>query len=84
MLFHKDGRLNILVKNFMSHFYMFVPNNATVKLANGNTGHAQGIEIILFRFPNCLIIHPIETVYYFPGQPSNTISPVSLKFYIGF
>ena len=35
----------------MSHFYMFVSTNYTVKLANRNMGHAQGIGNILCRFP---------------------------------
>ena len=63
---------------------MFVPTKATVKLANGNTGHAQGIGTILCRFLNCYIIHPVGPVYYCPGHPSNTISSGALKFYIGF
>ena len=63
---------------------MFVPTKATVKLANGKKGHAQGIEITLCRFPNCLIIYPVGPVNYFPGHPSNTISSVALKFYICF
>ena len=63
---------------------MFVPTKATVKLANGNTGHAQGIGIILCRFPNCSIIYQVGTVYYCPGHPSNTILSGALKFYIGF
>ena len=62
---------------------MFVPTKATVKLANGNTGHAQGIGIILCRFPNCSIIYPVGPVYHCPGHPSNTISSDALKFYIG-
>ena len=68
----------------MSQLSMFVPTKATVKLANGNTGHAPGIGIILCRFPNCSIIYPVGPVYYCPGQPSNNISPGVLKFYIGF
>ena len=28
---------------------LFVPTKATVKMANGNTVHAQGIGIILFQ-----------------------------------
>ena len=62
---------------------MFVPTKATVKLANGNTGHAQGIGIILCRFTNFSIIYPVGPVYYCPGHPSNTISSGALKFYIG-
>ena len=68
----------------MSHFSMFVPTKATVKLANGNTGHAQGIRIILCRFPICSIIHPVGPVYYCLGHPSNTISSGALNFYVGF
>ena len=68
----------------MSHFSMFFPTEATVKLANGNTGHAQGIGIILCCFTNCSIIYPVVTVYYFPGHPYNTISSGALNFYIGF
>ena len=84
VLFHKDGGANVAVTNCMSHFSMFVPTKATVKLSNGNTGHAQGIGIILCRFPNCSIIYPVGPVYYCPGHPSNTISSGALKFYIGF
>ena len=50
MLFHKDGEANVAVTNCMSHFSMFVPTKATVELANGNTGHAQGIVIIYVAF----------------------------------
>ena len=62
----------------------FSPTKATVKLANGNTGHAQVNGIILCRLPNCSIIYPVGTVYYCPGHPCNTISSGVLKFYIGF
>ena len=84
VLFHKYGGANFAFTNFMSHFSMFVSTKATVKLANGNTGHAQGIGIILYRFPNCLIIYPVGPVYYCPGRLSNTILSGALKFYIGF
>ena len=84
VLFHKDGGANVAVTNCMSHFYMFVPTKSTVKLANGNTVHAQGIGIILFRFPNCSIIYLVRPVYYCPFHHSNTISSGALKFYIGF
>ena len=57
----------------MSHFSMFVPTKATEKLANGNTGHAQGIIIILCHFPNFYIIYLVGQVYYCPVQPSNTL-----------
>ena len=63
---------------------MFVPKQSDVKLANGNMGHAQVIGIILCNFTNCPIIYPLVTVYYFPGNPSNTISSCDLKFYPGF
>ena len=84
VLFHKYGGANAEVTNCISHFSMFVPTKSTVKLANGNTGHAQVIGIILCHFPNCLIIYPVGPVYYYPGNPSNTISSGALKFYIGF
>ena len=84
MLFHKYGGANVAVEKFMSHYSMSLPTKATVKLANGNTGHAQGIGIILCRFPNCSIIYPVLPVYYCPGHPSNAISSGALNFYIGF
>ena len=83
-LFHKYGGENISVTNSISHFYIFIPIKVTMKLANINMGHAQGIGIILCFFPNCIIIYPTGTVYYCPGHPSNTISSGDLKFYIGF
>ena len=84
VLFHKNGGANATVKNYMSHFSMFVPTKPTVILANENTGHAQVIGVILCCFPNCLLIYPIVPVYYCTGHPSNTISSGALKFYIGF
>ena len=84
MLLHKDGGANVAVKNCMSHFYMFVPTKSTVKLAIGNKRHDQGIEIILCNFPNCPIIYPVVSIYYCPDHPSNNISPVALKNFIGF
>ena len=84
MFFHKDGGENFAVTNCMSQFSMFVPTKATVKLDNGNMGHAQEIGIISCCFPNCLIIYPIGPVYYCPGHPSNTISSDALQFNIGF
>ena len=68
----------------MSRFSIFFPTKATVKLANGNTVHAQGIGIILCRFTNYLIIYPVGPVYYCPGHPFNTISSCALKLYTGF
>ena len=73
VLFHKDRGANVAVTNCMSHFSMFVPTKATVKLANGNKGHAQGNGIILCRFSNCYIIYPVVPVYYCPSHPYNTI-----------
>ena len=84
MLFHKDGGANAEVTNCMSNFSMFVPTKATLKLANGITGHAQVIRIILCCFTNCLIIYPVGPVYYFPVHPPNTISSGDLKCYVGF
>ena len=84
VLFHEDGEVNSAVTNWMSHFYMFFPTKATVKLDSGNTVHVQLIGTISCNFTNCTIIYPVGPVYYFPGQPYNTISFVSLKFYIGF
>ena len=84
VLFHKYEGDNAVVKNCMSHFSMFFPTKVTVKLANGNTGHTQGVGIILCRFPNCSIIYQERTVYYCPGHPSNTISSDALKFYASF
>ena len=45
-----------------SHFSMFVKTKATFKYTNGNTGHAQVIENILYCFPNCPIIYPVVPV----------------------
>ena len=84
VLFHKYGGANVEVTNYMSHFCMLVPTKATVKLANVNTVHAQGIGILLCRFPNCSIINPVVKFYYFPVHPSNTISSVAIKLYVGF
>ena len=84
VLVHKYGGANAAVTNLMSHFSMLVPTKATVKLANGNTGHDQVIGIVLCRFPNFSIIYPVGPVYYCPGHPSNTISSGVLKFYICF
>ena len=63
---------------------MFFPTKATVKQANRNTGHEKIIGIILCCFPNCSIIYPVGTVYYFTGHPSNNISSGALKLYVGF
>ena len=84
MLFHKYGGANAGVTNFMSQFSMSIATKSNVKLANGNTGHDQGIGIILCKFTNFPMIYPLVTVYYCTGHPSNTISPRSLKCYVGF
>ena len=84
VFFHKNGGANVAVTNFMTRFSMFVPTMATLKLANGNTGHAQGIGVILCRFPSCSVIYPVGPVFYCTGHPLNTISSGDLKFYIGF
>ena len=73
VLFHKYGGADVAIKHFMSHFFMFVPTKGTVKLANGNTRHAQGIGMVLCRFPNSFITYPEGSVYYYTGQPYNTI-----------
>ena len=84
VLFHKYGGANFSVTNCMSHFSMFVPTKATLKLANVNTGHSQVIGIILCLFPNCSGIYTVVPVYYCTGHPSNTISSGDLKFYVVF
>ena len=62
VLFHKDAGANVEVTNCMSQFFMFVPTKATVKLDNGNMGHAQGIGVFLCRFPKFSIIYPVGPV----------------------
>ena len=84
LLFHKDLGANVAVTNCTSHFSVFLPTKAIVKLANGNTGNAQVIGIILCRFTNCSIIYQVGTVYYCPGHPYSTISLGDLKFYVCF
>ena len=64
-------------------FLFFVPTNATMKSDNGNTGHAQGIGIILCCFPKCPIIYPVVKVYYCPGHPTNTTLLGECKCYVG-
>ena len=84
VLFHKYGGANVAVKNFMSHFYMFLPIEATAKLAYQNTVYAQVIGIILCCFTNCYILYPVGPFYYCPGHPYNTISSGALKCYVEF
>ena len=55
-----------------------------MKLAYGNTVHAQVIGIILCCFTNCYIIYPVGSVYCFHGHPSKTILFGALKFYAEF
>ena len=69
VFFHKYGGVNVAVTNCTLYFSMFVQTKSTLKLANGNIGHAQGIGVILCRFPNCLITYPVGPVYYCPGRP---------------
>ena len=82
--FNKYGGRNLYVTNYMSHYSMFVPIKATVKLAIGNTVHAQLFGITLCPFPNCPGIYIVVTVYYCPGHPSNTISLATAKCYVDF
>ena len=84
MLLHKDGGENVAVKNLMSHFSMFLPTKATVKLYNRNTGNTQLIGVILYLFPKFSILYPVGPVYYCPGHPYNIISSGALHFYVGF
>ena len=74
----------LLSQIFMSHFFMFVPTKAHVRLDNGRTGHAQVTGVILCCFPYCPIIYPSGPVYYCTGNLYNTISAVALKCYVGF
>ena len=84
VLFYKYGGENVAVTNFMPCYSMFIPTKVAVKLSNRNTVHDQLISIILCRFPNCFITYTVGLVYYFPGNPSNTILSGALKFFVGF
>ena len=64
VLINKYRGANVGVENFLSNVLMFVPTRANAKLADGNTGHAQLIRIVLCHFTNCTIICPIVTDYY--------------------
>ena len=68
----------------ITHSYMFVPTNVTVKLANGTMIHAQVIGIILCHFPNFPIIYLVGPFCYFPVHPYNTISLVPSNFMFAF
>ena len=74
VFFHKYGEDNVSVNNWMSYFSMFVPTRATVKMANGNTGHAQGIGIFLCHFP--------KLYYYISGGTSLILSRSLFQHYI--
>ena len=69
VLFYKYGWANVAVTNCISHFSMFVPTKANVKLANVKTGNSQWIGIILCRFPKFSIIYPVGPAYYCPSHP---------------
>ena len=84
VLFNKYEGENFAVTNCMSHFSMFIQTKYTVKLANGNTLYSQVIGIILCHFPNCPIIYMVGSVYYCPGQPSNTNSSGAQHFFVSF
>ena len=84
VLFHKYVGANVAVTNCKSRFYMFLSTKATLKLANGNTGHAQGIEVILCRFPKCSIIYPVVPVYYCPGHLTTPYHKVLSNFMLVF
>ena len=52
---HKYGGENVAITYFMSHFSMFFPTRATLKLDNENMRHAQGIGlfyVILLTVPS--------------------------------
>ena len=65
VFFHKHEGEKFGVTNLMSHFSMFLPTKANVKLSNGNTGHAQLIGNVLCFFTNYPIIYPVGTFYSF-------------------
>ena len=73
VFFYKDREANFSFTNFLSHFSVFVPTKATVKLANVNMGRAQWIGVVLYCFTNFPIIYTVGPVYYCPGHPYNTI-----------
>ena len=63
MLFSKYGGENVGLKNWMSHFSMFVPTKINLKLDNGNTRNYQVIGIVLCRFPKFPIMYPVGLVF---------------------
>ena len=57
-----------------SHIFLCLSKKKdTVKLANVNMGHAQGVGIFLCHFPKCSIIYLLGPVYYYLVHLSNTI-----------
>ena len=63
----------MLQSQISCHTFLCFPQ-PNLKMANGNTKYAQGIGIILCRFPKCSIIYPVGPFYYYSCHPSNTIS----------
>ena len=77
LLFHKYVGVNSSVTNFMSRFSMFVPTKDTVKLDNGNTGHAQVIRIFYVTFltvPLCIQWYYLVIVQVSLPTPSCQVS----------
>ena len=68
----------------MPHFSMLVQTEANAGLDDGNMVHARVIEIIFCIFLTYPIIYQLGTVYYCTNHPSNTISSLTLKCYVGF
>ena len=63
---------------------MSIPTKATLKLANGNMGHAQGIGFILCCFTNCLILYPVGAFFIFQVTLPTASHQVSSNFMLGF
>ena len=61
--FHKHGGEYFGVTNCLWHLSMFFPTRSNVKSTDGNTGHTQGIGIILCWFTNCTIIYTVGPFY---------------------
>ena len=68
----------------MSHFSMFVPTKANMKLSTYNKVHAQGIGVVLCHFTNHHIIYSLVPVYYCPDHAKNKILLGAIKCYVGF
>ena len=83
-MLHKYEGTHVSVTKCMSHFSIFLPTKATVKLSNKNKGLSQIIVIIWWDFTKCPIIYPVVLVNHFPYNPSNDISLGPLKYYVGF